>query len=260
MNTPAMIIDFEATDVSKEAEATQLGYYHVKFIDGVISTDDYYHYGETNISSPTVDCRPDRVISYGAMAVSHITPEDVDGYPSHKEVVLQHLPEGEAYIIGHNVDFDIQVAANAGVDVSQYKAICTQALARELIPCLDSHSLGACLYYIDQKAAKRYCRHAHNAGWDVTFTLWLLDYLCKVGSITNVQDLHNASEQARIPKIMPIGNDHRGKLIADMAKDPKDRGFLQWVVRTIKDKPYLVEACRQALITSINPNVSGMER
>ena len=31
MNTPAMIIDFEATDVSKEAEATQLGYRNVYF-------------------------------------------------------------------------------------------------------------------------------------------------------------------------------------------------------------------------------------
>lgn len=260
MNTPAIIIDFEATDVSKEAEATQLGYHHVKFIDGVISTDNYYHYGETNISSSTVSCKPDRVISYGAMAVSHITPEDVDGQDSHKEVVPQYLPEGEAYIIGHNVDFDIQVAANAGVDISQYKGICTQALARRLLPDLDSHSLGALMYFIYPEQAKQYCRNAHDAGYDVTFTFWLLDYLCKVGNITNMQDLHNASEQARIPKIMPIGNDHRGKLIADMAKDPKDRGFLQWVVRTIKDKPYLVEACRQALITSVNPNVSGMER
>ena len=33
MNTPAMIIDFEATDVSKEAEATQLGYREVSFDD-----------------------------------------------------------------------------------------------------------------------------------------------------------------------------------------------------------------------------------
>lgn len=32
-NLPAMIIDFEATDVSKEAEATQLGYREVSFDD-----------------------------------------------------------------------------------------------------------------------------------------------------------------------------------------------------------------------------------
>ena len=251
MNTPAMIIDFEATDVSKEAEATQLGYHHVKFIDGIISTDSYYHYGETNISSSTVSCKPDRVISYGAMAVSHITPEDVDSYPSHEEVVPQYLPKGEAYIIAHNADFDIQVAANAGVDVSQYKAICTQALARRLLPDLDSHSLGALTYAINSELARKYCRNAHNAGYDVTFTLWLLEHLCELGGITSMEQLYLASEEARIPKIMPIGNDHRGKLIADMAKDPKDRGFLRWVIKTIKDKPYLVEACKKALEVQI---------
>ena len=186
MSIPAMIIDFEATDVSKEAEATQLGYHHVKFIDGVISTDNYYHYGETNISSSTVSCKPDRVISYGAMAVSHITPEDVDGQDSHKEVVPQYLPKGEAYIIGHNVDFDIQVAANAGVDVSQYKAICTKALARRLLPDADSHSLGALIYYTYPDLAREFCRNAHDAGWDVIFTLWLLEHLCELGSITSI--------------------------------------------------------------------------
>ena len=66
-----------------------------------------------------------------------------------------------------------------------------------------------------------------------------------------MEQLYLASEEARIPKIMPIGNDHRGKLIADMAKDPKDRGFLRWVIKTIKDKPYLVEACKKALEVQI---------
>lgn len=260
MNTPAMIIDFEATDVSKEAEATQLGYRNVYFdhTDNCLSAEVIYD--TDSIASHTVNCRPDRAISYGAMAVSHITPEDVDGYLSHQEVVPQYLPVGEAYIIGHNVDFDIQVAANAGVDVSQYKAICTQALARNLLTDTDSHSLGALMYFIYPDRARQYCRNAHDAGYDVTFTLWLLEYICEKMKITSMEQLHLASEQARIPTIMPIGNDHKGKLIADMAKDPKDRGFLRWVVKTIKDKPYLVEACRQALITSINPNVSGMER
>ena len=242
MNTPAMIIDFEATDVSKEAEATQLGYRHVWFDDGDLT----YNLLNTTPSTSRY-CQPDRVISYGAMAVSHITLDDLINTSSHKELVPEYLPVGEAYIIAHNADYDIQVAANAGVDVSQYKAICTQALARELIPCIDSHSLGALTYYINPDLAKQYCRNAHDAGYDVTFTLWLLEYLCKVGNITSMEQLYLASEEARIPKIMPIGNDHKGKLIADMAKDANGRGFLRWVVKTIKDRPYLVQACEKAL-------------
>lgn len=260
MNTPAMIIDFEATDVSKEAEATMLGYDEVFFDEGGQLISRHASTFGDLVSSARFYCHPDRAISYGAMAVSHIGQRDLIGTPNHKDIIPEFLPKGEAYIIGHNVDYDIQVAANAGVDVSQYKAVCTQALARSMWTEPDSHSLGALIYYLYPDRAREYCKNAHHAGWDVTFTRWLLEHLCELGNITSMEQLYLASEEARIPKIMPIGNDHRGKLIADMAKDPKDRGFLRWVVKTIKDKPYLVEACRQALITSINPNVSGMER
>lgn len=247
INTPAMIIDFEATDVSKEAEATQLGYDEVLFVSpGVLFSPHGYNFGDSR-PAMSVICKPDRKISYGAMAVSHITPLDLDGAMNHKEIVPQFLPKGEAYIIGHNVDYDIQVAANAGVDVSQYKAICTQALARDMLPDLDSHSLGALTYAIDMDRARKHCRNAHNAGYDVLFTRWLLEHLCELGNITSMEQLYLASEEARIPKIMPIGNEHRGKLIADMARNTKDRGFLRWVVKTIKDKPYLVQACEKAL-------------
>lgn len=248
MNTPAMIIDFEATDVSKEAEATQLGWRHVKFVDGVISTDSYHHYGYTDLASPTVNCRPDRAISYGAMAVSHITYDDVAGCDNHKEVVPWHLPVGEAYIIAHNADFDIQVAANAGVDVSQYKAICTQALARRLLPDLDSYSLGALTYAINPDLARQYCRNAHDAGWDVTFTLWLLEHLCELGNIDSMEHLYAVSEIARIPRIFTFGK-NEGKNIKEMACHEKDRKYLQWVIDNINDKPYLITACSAALNT-----------
>ena len=258
-NIPAVIIDFEATDVSKEAEATQLGWRNVRFNkQGSLCADlDHLPSAPRSLS---ILCTPDRTISYGAMAVSHITMDDLKGTYNHKDLIPTLLPEGEAYIIAHNADYDIQVAANAGVDVSQYKAICTQALARRMLPDLDSHSLGALTYAINPDLARQYCRNAHDAGWDVTFTLWLLEEICEIGFFTSMEQLYLASEEARIPLVMPIGNDHKGKLISDMAKDSKDRGFLQWVVRTIKDRPYLVEACRRALITSVNPNVSGMER
>jgi len=243
MNTPAMIIDFEATDVSKEAEATQLGYRSIEFNNlGIISAelDDLVNAP----CSPSTWCKPDRAISYGAMAVSHITPLHVEGFSNHKYVVPQYLPVGEAYIIGHNVDYDIQVAANAGVDVSQYKAICTQALARRWMDELDSHSLGALTYAIDMNRAKQYCRNAHDAGWDVTFTLWLLEYLCELGSITSMEQLYLASEEARIPTTFTFGK-YYGRKITEVAFE--NPGYLRYVVENFKDSPYLVEACKKVL-------------
>ncbi|WP_440464392.1 exodeoxyribonuclease X C-terminal domain-containing protein [Psychrobacter sp. ASPA161_6] len=252
MNTPAMIIDFEATDVSKEAEATQLGYRRVSFDDeGCLWAEPMYSDITEGVPSHTVSCKPDRRISYGAMAVSHITPEMVENEPSHKEIANFVLPKGEAYIIAHNADYDIQVAANAGVDVSQYKAICTQALARQLIPCIDSYSLGALTYYINPDRAKQYCRNAHDAGYDVTFTLWLLEYLCKVGSITSMEQLYLASEEARIPLTFTFGK-HQGKTIKDIAVT--DRSYLQWIIKN-HDNAYLVKACLDAITGNININV-----
>ena len=246
MNTPAMIIDFEATDVSKEAEATQLGYRSVYFdhTDNCLSAEVIYN--TDSIASHTVNCKPDRAISYGAMAVSHITPDDVKGYRNHKIVVPQYLPVGEAYIIAHNADFDIQVAANAGVDISQYKRICTQALARRLLPDLDSHSLGALTYAINPDLARQYCRNAHDAGYDVTFTLWLLEEICEIGFFTNMEQLYLASEEARIPLTFTFGK-HKGKAISDVAR--QDKGYLHWLIKNSEDS-YLLTALKNALVSN----------
>jgi len=245
-NIPALIIDFEATDKTPQAEATQLGYQFVKFSANELIEDNFYHYGDNLFPALLVNCLPDRAISFGSMSVTHITLDDVGACDSHKIVVPDTLPKGDAYIIGHNVDFDIQVAANAGVDVSQYKAICTLALARELMPEVDSHSLGALIYCLFPNDARRYLKNAHSAGWDVTFTYWLLKHLVELAGVTDMESLYQASEKARIPTIMPIGK-FKGERIVDMVKDPSRRGFLGWVINTIKDKPYLVKACQQAL-------------
>lgn len=247
MNTPAMIIDFEATDVSKEAEATQLGYRNIRFHeDGYIVAENMYSDIGDGVPSHTIDCCPDRPISYGAMAVSHITPDDVKHYRNHKIVVPQYLPVGEAYIIGHNVDFDIQVAANAGVDVSQYKAICTQALARRMLPNLDSHSLGALTYAINPDLARQYCRNAHDAGYDVTFTLWLLEEICEIGFFTSMEQLYLASEEARIPLTFTFGK-HKGKAISDVAR--QDKGYLHWLIRN-SENSYLLTALKNTLVSN----------
>ncbi|WIF21968.1 DNA polymerase III subunit epsilon [Shewanella phage vB_SbaS_Y11] len=246
-NIPAMIIDFEATDLSTEAQATQLGYLHVVFDEyGDLVADPYHNYGRTSLRSPSVMCKPDRPISFGAMAVSHITNNDVDCFESHKDAVGRLFPKGEAYIIGHNIDYDIQVAKNAGVDASQYKTICTQALARKLLPDLDSHSLGALTYAINMDRARDYCKNAHDAGWDVTFTFWLLEKLCEIGVISSIEELYLASEEARIVTHFNFGK-HKGESIDDLSRTTKGREYLRWVLATIKDKPRLLDACAKAL-------------
>lgn len=233
---PAVAIDFETTCATSEAQATELGLCPVIFsANGILNP---------RIDAVAVRCKPERDISFGSMAVTGICPEDVANEPSHRSALLPWLPKGPAYIVGHNVDYDIQVAKNAGIDVSEYKAICTLAISRELYPDAQ-HSLTAMLYMLDYDYARQHAQNAHSAAHDVRFCIRLLRIFCRETGITDMQSLYEYSEQARIPKVLPMGK-HKGKLIIDMANQPKDREYLEWVIGNV-DNASLVKACQQAL-------------
>lgn len=235
----AIVLDFEATDATEEAQATEIGIMDVRFNDGL--------FGKANIHGVrSFKCKPDRAISFGAMAVTNIFNEDVAECESHTSLCARTMPKGEAYIVGHNVDFDIRVAANAGVDVSQYKAICTLAMARNLYPDADSHTLGAMSCMLDYEYARANMKDAHGAAADVVMTARLLYIICKQQTIMSMDELYSFSEFARIPTHFPFGK-HKGVAIAELATNQDGRGYLQWVVNSIKDNDYLVNACRKAL-------------
>ena len=235
----AIVIDFEATDATDDAQATEIGYMAVAFNDGLFTKA-----GEQGVKSAY--CKPDRPISFGAMAVTNIFNEDVEGCEHHKSLCARIMPKGEAYIIGHNIDFDIRVAANAGVDVSQYKAICTLAMARNLYPDADSHTLGAMSCMLDYKYARANMKDAHGAAADVVMTARLLYIMCKNQNITSMDQLYQFSEFARIPTHFPFGK-HKGIAIAELATNQDGRGYLEWVIKSITDNEYLTTACKKAL-------------
>ena len=235
----AIVLDFEATDSSEDAQATEIAVMDVTFNNGLFTKAD-------GIGVRSNLCLPDIPISFGAMAVTNIFIEDLQHCDSHKVLCAQMMPKGEAYIIGHNVDFDIRVAANAGVDVSQYKAICTLAMVRNLYPDADSHTLGAMSCMLDYQHARENVKNAHGAAADVVMTARLLYKICKQQNIASMDQLYDFSEFARIPTHFPFGK-HKGVAIIDLASTQDGRGYLQWVVNSIKDNEYLTTACKKAL-------------
>lgn len=239
-NLPACVIDFEATDATPEAQATEIGYCGVAFSDkGVLNP---LHMPAAML------CKPERPISYGAMAITGICPEDVADKPDHTQVVSYYMPVVPAYIIGHNVDYDIQVAKNAGVDTSQYKAICTLAIARKLYPDIE-HSLGALLYRFHYNEARKHANQAHSAAMDVRFCVILLRGFCIEAGIKDMQSLYEYSEAARIPERMPMGK-YKGENINEIASTADGRAYFLWVITDIKDNPYLIQAVQATLIGS----------
>lgn len=173
--------------------------------------------------------KPSKNIELGALATHHIYDEELQDCPPSS---MFKLPENTEYIIGHNVDYDWEVAGKPDV-----KRICTLALSRYLYPGLDSHSQSAMIYKIQRADARDLLRNAHSALADVKNCMLLLtNLISKLENIGSWHDLWVVSEQARIPTVMPFGK-HKGMAIEDIPEDYK-----QWLLKQSDVDPYLVKA------------------
>lgn len=179
---------------------------------------------------------PGRSIECGAMATHHITDEDVADCPPATDF---HLPEDTAYLIGHSVDFDWQVALSCGPQPAA-KRICTLALSRALWPEADCHGLAAMVYRLARMQARALCRNAHGAEIDVRLCRILLFAILERVRPETWEALWQHSELARIPTVMPYGK-HKGVAIKAVPRDYKD-----WLLRQSDVDPYLVQALRSA--------------
>ena len=174
-------------------------------------------------------------ISYGAMAVHHILESDIAGKPSYETF---RLPEGVQYIIGHNVDYDIE-AIKLGDKAINATAICTLALARMVWPD-DALNLSALIYKFTNgsEKARQSIRNAHNAKQDVLLTAALLKNICKVLGVKDMQSLFLFSEQARIPTHLTFGK-YKGTAIKDIPAD-----YVTWLLKQDDLDLYLRKALK----------------
>lgn len=177
---------------------------------------------------------PTKPITLGALAAHHILPSTLVDYPA---PTCAKIPEDTTYIIGHNVDFDWKVLGSPGV-----RRICTLALARRAWPDIDSYSQSALMYHIHGATERTRDRlaDAHSAAADILFCYDILKAVCEVLDIHNIEQLYAASEDARIPQVMPFGK-HKGTAIKDIPRD-----YVLWYRRQIDPDPYLLEAFKRA--------------
>ncbi|ELA09231.1 exonuclease [Moraxella macacae 0408225] len=217
----AYIFDAEAHDL-KNPCATEIAYIKVGFVE----TDLTY------LESKAFEQRynPQQKISYSSMAITRIFDEDVANMPPHTDFAL---PNDCQYLIGHNIDFDCEVLANANCDLSQIKRICTLALARFCYPDLDGHTLGAVLCYLHPDIAKKNLAHAHGAKYDIWFTFLILKTMCKKLNIDNIAKLYEVAANARKPTHMTFGK-YKGMAINELPSD-----YVDWLLKQNEIDPYL---------------------
>ncbi|MDM1019667.1 DUF3820 family protein [Acinetobacter sp. VNK23] len=221
----AIILDTETN--SMNGYPIEIAYVPCSFEEGTLFIEKKYAFDEY-FSCP-------EPINYGAMAVHHILESDIAGKPSYETF---RLPAGVQYIIGHNVDYDIQAIKLADKDFNA-KAICTLALSKMVWPD-DAHNLSALIYKLTggSEKARESIRNAHNAKQDILLTGVLLKQICKILAIKDMQSLYLFSEQARIPTHLTFGK-HKGKAIKDIPAD-----YVVWLLKQDDLDPYLRKASK----------------
>lgn len=223
----AVILDTETTGIGEEDKVIEFACTSIIPHLTLADIDD--------VSIADARFSSDRAISFGAMATHHIIDADLAGlrpFPGFDE------SRGIVYIIAHNVDFDWRMIKEPKV-----LRICTLALARWLWPDLDSHSLGALVYYLsaDKAEARSRLRAAHSAKADVESLLDIVlpAILARLPHVKTWPDLWDASEIARIPTIMPFGKHYK----TPIAEVPS--GYKRWLLDQPDVDPYLRIALRK---------------
>jgi len=230
----AIILDTETHTLN--GQPIEIAYAPVEINEGKLTLD------KTQIFDQLY--RVDEPISYAAMAVHHILESELVDQPHYKTFTL---PNETIYIIGHNIDYDIRALEKCGVDCKNIKAICTLALARLVWPDAEAHNISALIYMITKGSAKArdMIKKAHRADMDIILTANILMHEIHHLKIKTIEELYQASEDARIPRSINFGK-HRGTTIADLPAD-----YMQWLLRQEDLDPYLRKAVENAKIVTL---------
>ncbi|WP_425917818.1 putative quorum-sensing-regulated virulence factor [Acinetobacter sp. TSRC1-2] len=230
----AIILDTETHTLN--GQPIEIAYAPVQINEGKLSLD------KTQIFDQLYSV--DEPISYAAMAVHHILEAELIDQPHYKTFTL---PSDTTYIIGHNIDYDIRALEKCGVDSKSIKAICTLALARLVWPDAEAHNISALIYMITKGSAKarEMIKKAHRADMDIILTANILMHQIHHLKIQSIEELYEASEDARIPRSINFGK-HRGTAIVDLPAD-----YMQWLLRQEDLDPYLRKAIENAKIVTL---------
>lgn len=163
-------------------------------------------------------------ICYGSMAVHHIVESDLIDKPSYTTF---RLPETVEYVIGHNVDYDLEAIRRCGIPVDHLKPICTMALSKKVFPDAQSYKLSALIYMLSvhQTTTRKLLKNAHDALIDVQLTADLLKALQQRLNAASFEYLHQMTVQARIPTALTFGR-YKGTAINNVPLD-----YVLWLLK-----------------------------
>ena len=218
-----LFLDTETTDIAPDARLVQLAYKN----------------GET-LEEVNLFFRPPVDISYGSMAVHHITNEMVADKPmfggSEEQMKLLGLLS-ETICVAHNAPFDVGILKNEGVEISTY--IDTLRVAKHMIVS-DSYALQYLRYFLKLDTVVEV--RAHDAMGDVIVLEALFNHLA--GLVKEKFSCENDDDiLAKMLELTyePVPMKHfafgkyKGKTFEEVCH--VDRGYITWLHGSESAKP-----------------------
>lgn len=235
--TVALIIDTETNGrEGEECEVIELGYAGV---------DLQLKQAPALAKNATLCARfePIRRSIPAALATHRILSAALEGCPPSceaKPTLLREPYFASGYIVGHNVDFDVQAL---GLPEDHVKLIDTMAIARKLWPGLDSYKLTALMFELfPEQEAFSITQNAHGALEDVAMVFRLLrkGWEAVPSEFSSDAALWHFSELCRVPEFMPFGK-HKGEKIEQLPA-----GYVDWALKNCENLDKYLRKALQA--------------
>ena len=219
--------------------------------------------------------KPLQEISFGAMAIHNITPEDVKDLDTFEDAKLptegldpefkgKTLVEylkflSEKYVwVAHNSDFDVEVLQKKGIEIPN--VICTLKISRNALTTeegrdLESYKLQYLRYYLGlYKTEDKEHVKAHDALSDVYFLRDLYKYL-ESNTKLSIENMMLITKQPQVMREMSFGK-YMGRTFEEIER--VDREYLEWLVDSMSDKPDLAWNAKQALDNGIRNRTQSL--
>jgi len=220
-----IFLDTETTGLDSDARLVQLAYKNSE--TGEIVNELF---------------KPPQEISFGSMAVHHITNDMIASRPNFKDSLeknkLVELLQDNC-LVAHNAPFDINILRNEEVLTSHY--IDTLRVAQHLIES-EQHNLQYLRYFLNLELKEPIT--PHDALGDILVLEALYYYLENLVkekfSLTTpeeiIKQMMELTETPILIKTFAFGK-YVGKTFAEIAV--QDKGYLQWLVNNETSKPEL---------------------
>ncbi len=220
------VIDFENTSLDPDAEVAEVGWCDLDPVSHVVGDGGSYL---CRVQSMPPDTR----------AVHHIRLSDCEPFPRYDKRVLfeEAVRANVVAFAAHNAEHEAKFLCG------DIQIVCSYKSALRIWPEAPSHGLFALLYYLEDRGIVSYdsvrAYPQHRAGPDAYVTAVIMSAMYQAG-YTGKDFRGWTVEPAMLPRC-PLGQ-WRGHKWEDV-----DDGFLEWIIRTIRDRDDVVFCAQREL-------------